>query len=324
MQIRKIFRCRSRLPLEIRTLKTLQLVAARSTLAAVVGASVAACAPQAPPQAPAPAPAAPAPAPAQPSAPTAATPQTPVSDRTTAGVSKRHLEARSRGDLDAMLADYNEDSFVLTVEGPIKGKAALKEFFSKWSAEFSEDGAVFKRGDVRVSDEVAYATWTAQTAANRYHMATDTFVVRNGKIVAQSLAGHIVPKAGDGAAAGDAPEAADGVTKATVQQHLDSVASGDIERILADYTPNSIILTQRGKAPGLHGIKDYYQKFLDRMNKAGAKREVTKMFIEGEMAFIVWSSDKIYAFATETFVVTDGKISTQSSMMAEKTAGSKG
>jgi hypothetical protein len=36
--------------------------------------------------------------------------------------------------------------------------------------------------------------WTAETADNVYEMATDTLVIRGGKIVAQSFAGKIVPK----------------------------------------------------------------------------------------------------------------------------------
>jgi hypothetical protein len=36
--------------------------------------------------------------------------------------------------------------------------------------------------------------WTAETADNSYEFATDTFVVRNGKIVVQSFAAKIKRK----------------------------------------------------------------------------------------------------------------------------------
>ena len=42
--------------------------------------------------------------------------------------------------------------------------------------------------------EYAYILWTAETADNVYEMATDTLVVRDGKIVAQSFTGKITPK----------------------------------------------------------------------------------------------------------------------------------
>jgi hypothetical protein len=38
-----------------------------------------------------------------------------------------------------------------------------------------------------VEGNYAYILWTAETADNVYEVGTDTFVVRDGKIVAQSL-----------------------------------------------------------------------------------------------------------------------------------------
>jgi hypothetical protein len=45
-----------------------------------------------------------------------------------------------------------------------------------------------------VEGEFGFILWTAETADNSYEVATDTFVVRDGKIVAQSFAAMITPK----------------------------------------------------------------------------------------------------------------------------------
>jgi hypothetical protein len=45
-----------------------------------------------------------------------------------------------------------------------------------------------------VQGDYAYILWTAETADNVYELGTDTFVVRHGKIVAQSFTGRIKPK----------------------------------------------------------------------------------------------------------------------------------
>jgi hypothetical protein len=45
-----------------------------------------------------------------------------------------------------------------------------------------------------VEGDYAYILWTAETADNVYELATDTFVVRQGKIVAQSFTAKIMPK----------------------------------------------------------------------------------------------------------------------------------
>jgi len=45
-----------------------------------------------------------------------------------------------------------------------------------------------------VAGDYAYILWNAETADNVYEVATDTFVVRDGKIVAQSFACKISPR----------------------------------------------------------------------------------------------------------------------------------
>jgi hypothetical protein len=42
--------------------------------------------------------------------------------------------------------------------------------------------------------DFAYLIWSGETAGNYYEFATDTFIVRVGKIVAQSFAAKITPK----------------------------------------------------------------------------------------------------------------------------------
>ena len=45
-----------------------------------------------------------------------------------------------------------------------------------------------------IDGDYAYILWTAETADNVYEVATDTFVVRDGKIVAQSFTGKVTPR----------------------------------------------------------------------------------------------------------------------------------
>ena len=61
-------------------------------------------------------------------------------------------------------------------------------------AEFGKPGAAFSMKQQFVEGDYAYILWTAETADNVYEVGTDTFVVRDGKIVAQSFAGKIRPK----------------------------------------------------------------------------------------------------------------------------------
>jgi hypothetical protein len=61
-------------------------------------------------------------------------------------------------------------------------------------AEFAKPGAKFEMKHEAVDGEYAYILWAAETADNIYEFATDTFVVRDGKIVAQSFAARIKPR----------------------------------------------------------------------------------------------------------------------------------
>ena len=74
------------------------------------------------------------------------------------------------------------------------GTDAMTPLLQAMFAEFGKPGAVFTMQQQSVEGDYAYILWTAETADNVYEIGTDTFVVRDGKIVAQSFAGKIVPK----------------------------------------------------------------------------------------------------------------------------------
>ena len=61
-------------------------------------------------------------------------------------------------------------------------------------AEFAKPGASFEMLREEVEGEVAYLVWKAETADHRYELGTDTYIVRNGKIVTQTFAAKAVPK----------------------------------------------------------------------------------------------------------------------------------
>ena len=77
---------------------------------------------------------------------------------------------------------------------PLRGPNAIKPFFQTLLSEFAKPGASFSMREQSVDGDYAYILWSAETADNSYESATDTFVVRNGKIVAQSFAARITPK----------------------------------------------------------------------------------------------------------------------------------
>ena len=109
-------------------------------------------------------------------------------------VLEHHLKCFGEGDLKGILSDYAPDAIMFTPDGPLRGVDAMRPLFQAMIAEFGKPGAVVSMKQQSVDGEYAYILWTAETADNVYEMATDTFVVRDGKIVAQSFTGKITPR----------------------------------------------------------------------------------------------------------------------------------
>jgi len=103
----------------------------------------------------------------------------------------RHLAAAAASDVDAMIADYAEDVILYTPRGPIKGRSALRTYFDIFFAENQIDGTrngnrTLLRRDV--DNDVVYVVWGADGAAP---VATDTFLIRHGKIRIQASTSHM-------------------------------------------------------------------------------------------------------------------------------------
>jgi ketosteroid isomerase-like protein len=112
----------------------------------------------------------------------------------TKDVLDHHLGCFGDGDLEGILSDYAPGAVLFTPGGPLRGADAIRPLFQAMIAEFGKPGAAFSLKRQSVEGDYAYILWTAETADNVYEVGTDTFVVRDGKIAAQSFTGKIMPK----------------------------------------------------------------------------------------------------------------------------------
>jgi hypothetical protein len=111
---------------------------------------------------------------------------------TTQEVLNHHLN--SFGDIAGTMDDYTVDARVFTPEGVLRGSEAIRKFFVRLFEEFAKPGMSFEMLQQQVEGDTAYIVWKAETADNRFELGTDTFIVRNGKIVTQTFASKISPK----------------------------------------------------------------------------------------------------------------------------------
>jgi hypothetical protein len=109
-------------------------------------------------------------------------------------VLEHHLASFRDRDLDSLMDDYTDQTVFFTVDGKLAGRAPIRRLMAGLCAEFGQPGATFEMRAQNIAGEVAHIVWSGETPTNRYELATDTFVVRDGKIVYQSFAGKVVPR----------------------------------------------------------------------------------------------------------------------------------
>lgn len=113
---------------------------------------------------------------------------------TTQEVLAHHLGCFAAGDLDGVLSDYAPGAVLFTRDRPLRGADAIRPLFAALIAEFAKPGARLRMRQQFIEGDYGYILWTAETSENVYELGTDTFVVRDGRIVAQSFTGTVTPK----------------------------------------------------------------------------------------------------------------------------------
>jgi ketosteroid isomerase-like protein len=113
----------------------------------------------------------------------------------TKAVFNHHLEAFMAGDADECLRDYTDESVLISAEGVVKGREALHAAFSHFFSDMFKPGTYDMTTDaLHIEGDVVFIAFHASCASVDVPMGSDTFVIRDGKIVAQTFAGTFVPK----------------------------------------------------------------------------------------------------------------------------------
>ena len=112
----------------------------------------------------------------------------------TSDVLDGHLKSFADYDVEGVVADYSSDAVLFVPSGTLKGTDSIEPFFQALISEFVKPGSSFTMQLRSIEGDHAYILWSAETADNSYEFATDTFFVRDGKIVAQSFAAKVTPK----------------------------------------------------------------------------------------------------------------------------------
>lgn len=117
-----------------------------------------------------------------------------IPERTTEDVLDEHLDLRRRGDLEADLRrNYAEDVVLMTTHGSFRGHDGVRESNAMFMQAFAQaDTRVERRA---TTGELAVIRWSARPDPAVVVSGEETLLIRNGKIVIQTIQVDLEPAA---------------------------------------------------------------------------------------------------------------------------------
>jgi SnoaL-like domain len=107
-----------------------------------------------------------------------------MATRTPKEIFTAHVTALGNENVDAILANRNEDSVLITAERTYKGRTEIGAFFRRLLAELPK--ATWGLHAEIYQQNVLYIEWSAKSAKNNVGDGVDTFVFKDGLIAMQT------------------------------------------------------------------------------------------------------------------------------------------
>lgn len=105
---------------------------------------------------------------------------------------EHHIEAWDARDLDAIMADYGEDSILIRNNIVFKGIEEIRGVFDGLFHLFDNGKNIID--PAALEEEIIYITWHFTPDNDREYYGTDSFVVQNGIIKYQTIASLLYEK----------------------------------------------------------------------------------------------------------------------------------
>lgn len=104
-----------------------------------------------------------------------------MSTETTRAVLDHHMKAMDEADVEGVLSDYADDCVFISGANILRGREAVRGIFSRVPAGMASQ---MEMQHYVADGDIAYIVWTMPNGAK----GTDTFVMRDGKILVQTVA----------------------------------------------------------------------------------------------------------------------------------------
>ncbi len=103
-------------------------------------------------------------------------------------------------------------------------------------------------------------------------------------------------------------------TKQVVEHHWKAFKENNLEEVMADYTESSILITPDSTYRGLEQIRGNFIAAFKAFPTEQNPLKLNKTIVERDVAYILWQANTAafdLLFATDTFIIQDGKIISQ-------------
>lgn len=100
-------------------------------------------------------------------------------------------------------------------------------------------------------------------------------------------------------------------TTKVLKHHWDAFQANDLEATMEDYTEESVLITPDRTFTGLSEIRENFVFAFSVFPKDSSDLQLTKTVVKGDVGYILWNANAPnlnLPFATDTFIVQDGKI----------------
>lgn len=104
------------------------------------------------------------------------------------------LKCFAAGDIDGIMSDFADDAVLIGMDGIVDNLPAIRAMFTTIITQYIPKGSTIAMKQAIASGTVAYILWSAESPSFSIPVGSDTFVMRDGKIIAQTFAAHIQPK----------------------------------------------------------------------------------------------------------------------------------
>jgi hypothetical protein len=114
-----------------------------------------------------------------------------ISEEKTKQVLDHHWIAFQSNNLEATMQDYTDESVLITPNATYSGLEEIRENFVTAFKMFPMDSSTLNLTKSVVVKDVGYILWQAKTPTFTLTYATDSFIIRDGKIIRQTYAGLV-------------------------------------------------------------------------------------------------------------------------------------